>query len=161
MSQLESEPVFTDKTRRRPDFPGNNLVLVQLQKHLNECSADLEDILFLQFALDDGLKVAVQIVEDAVKSLLVFDDFLDSGDGLDLVVVHERDVFIFEDFLPSGLLVQLLDHHLLSALGVFSAEERVGFCFGYLFKDAILLHNFIINSLTHFLFKDKRKRIYL
>ena len=90
--------------------------------------------------------------------MLVFNDFLDGGDSLDLIVVHKRDVFIFEDLFPSSLLVHLLNDYLFATLGVFCSEERVGFGLCYLFKDTILLHNFIINSSKYFLVDGDREK---
>jgi hypothetical protein len=87
----------------------------------------------------------IEVVEDAVKVALVLDNFPNVGDFLNLVVIHEGDVFVLEDLLPGGLLVQLLDSRQFASLCVFGAEEGVPFSLYYLVEEAVLLHaiNFI------------------
>lgn len=110
---------------------------------MNECPTDFEDVLFLQLAPDDCLQIMFQKLEHAKESLLIFNDFTYGGNRLDFVVIHQRNVFVLEYLLPCSLMMQLFHNHVLPRFCVFGPKEGVGFGFGYLFIDSILLHNFI------------------
>ena len=118
-------------------------MFIQLQEHLDECPADFEDLFFLQLPPDHCLQIMFQRLEHAVEGLLIFDDLPYGGDGLDFVVIHQRNVLVLEYLLPGGLVMQLFNNHVFPGFCVLSPKEGVAFGFGYLFVDSILLHNFI------------------
>jgi hypothetical protein len=116
-----------------------------MHNHLDERAADLEDVLLLQLAPYYHIQILVEVVEDAVEVALVLHNLSNVGYFLNLVVIHEGDVFVLEDLLPGGLPVQLLDSRQFAGLRVFGAEEGVPFGLDYLVEQAVLLHaiNFI------------------
>jgi hypothetical protein len=64
-------------------------MLGQMDDHLNDDSADLEDILFLQLSSDDDIEVVFEMIEDTVEVAIIFDDLFDVGYFLYDIVVHE------------------------------------------------------------------------
>jgi len=117
---------------------------MKVDDHLNESSADLEDVLFLQLPSDDQVEVILEVVEYAVEVGFIFDDFFEGGDLFDFWVVHESYVFVLEDFLPIGLLMQFFDGYLLASVSLFCFEEGEPLGFDYALEYAIFFHQFYL-----------------
>ena len=69
--------------------------LSDVDDHLDEGPADLENVLFLQFSANDCIQIEVEVVEDAVEAIFVFDYLANAGDFFGFSVVHEWDVLVF------------------------------------------------------------------
>lgn len=71
MCHFDGQVIGGNKERRGPNFARDEIALREMDNHLNESSANFEDILFLQLSLDDSFEVMVEVVKDTVEIGLV------------------------------------------------------------------------------------------
>lgn len=89
MCHFYCQEIAADKKRARPEFPRQYFRFSEVDDHLYESPADLEDVLFLHFCAYDSVEIEIEVVEDAVEAILIFDDLFDAGDFLGFGVIHE------------------------------------------------------------------------
>ena len=89
MCHFYSQEIAADKKGGRSEFPRQYFGFSKVDDHLDESPADLENVLFLQFSANDCIQIEVEVVEDAVEAIFVFDYLANAGDFFGFSVVHE------------------------------------------------------------------------
>ena len=88
MGHFHRVVVTADEKSRRSDLAWNYLALAQMDHHLDNSSADAENVLFFKLPQNDSLQVELQIIEDAVKGRIILDDLFDGCQFLSFGVVE-------------------------------------------------------------------------